>query len=438
MAAVAKWCLFQGKSVSGSDLCLSEITDGVKKIGAEIFSGHAADQVKDADLVIYSIAVPEDNAERIAAREKGIQELSYAQALGELSKEFSTIVVTGTHGKSTTTTMLGLILEEAGYDPTVLVGSLVPGFEHGNLRIGKGRFFVVEGCEYQANMIEMAPEMIVLTNIEEDHLDYYRNIDHVRETFQIFVDKLTGKGLTIFNKHDEQIKKLNISKGVSYGLETSADYFGANRETKSGVQAVNICRNEEIKTELGKLSLAVPGAFNVMNALAATTAAMELGVPFETCKKALESFGGIWRRFERVGTHQNTEVISDYGHHPTAIKATIEAAKEFFPNKKIVLCYQPHQHSRTEKLFDDFIKVLSQLDLPVILSEVYDVAGRNEDQSISSQDIVNKIQKPEIQFARDLDHAHELFREIAPSTDVLIVMGAGDVDSVARRLVQSK
>lgn len=438
MSALAKWFLHEGVRVSGSDVHLSSFTHDLQTRGAKIFSGHADSNLVDGvDLLIYSPAIPETNVERVAARERGIPERTNFEVLGEISKSFSTIVVTGTNGKSTTTAMLGLMLEAAGYDPTVLVGSLVPGFKDGNFRHGGGRFLVVEGCEYRANMLNFHPEMIVLTNIEEDHLDYYRDLKHIQDTFQTFVDKLKGQGMVVVNADDAGSAVLQVSRPIAYGRNrfdrsnrTHMTYSFSDRKTENGLQ--------QITTNVGDFELQIPGEFNVYNALAAISAAMELGVPFETCRRVLKDFRGIWRRFERVGVWKGADVISDYGHHPSAIKQTIEAAREFFPGRRIVLCYQPHQHDRTKKLFDEFVATLALAD-HLILVEIYDVAGRNEEHNVSSRDLVDAIrtsdQGKDVQFADTLDIAESQLRGLVAANDVVLIMGAGDIDELAKRLV---
>ncbi|MBI5793871.1 UDP-N-acetylmuramate--L-alanine ligase [Candidatus Uhrbacteria bacterium] len=438
MSALAKWFLHEGVSVTGSDVHASEITRDLHERGVKVYLGHAADHLaRDVDLLIYTPAAPESNVERQAARERGIRELSNFEFLGRISREFSTIVVSGTNGKSTVTAMLGLILEAAGYDPTVLVGSLVPSFMDGNLRVGKGRFFVVEGCEYRANMLHLVPEMIVLTNIEEDHLDYYRDIDHIQATFQEFVGKLASKGLVVLNGDDAVSAKLSVNRSVKYGTNsTDTTYTLMCRSTQPGQQTVT--------TNYGELRLQIPGAFNAMNALAATAAAMELGVPFSTCRRVLSDFKGIWRRFERAGVYNGADVISDYGHHPTAVRQTIEATREFFPGRRVVMCYQPHQHDRTKKLFNEFVEVLALAD-QLILAEIYDVAGRNEEAGVSSRDLVEAINRSlgrarptgeaNMTYASNLSDAESQLRKIVQPGDVILVMGAGDIDEVARKLV---
>ncbi len=439
MSALAKWFIHERVRVSGSDLSANTITEDLRKRGARFFSGHAVSNIaQDVDLLIYTSAIPQDNTERQYAQERGIPQKSYFEMLGEISKSFSTIVVTGTNGKSTTTAMLGLLLEAAGYDPTVLVGSLVPGFPDGNLRLGKGRFFVVEGCEYRANMMNLEPEMIVLTNIEEDHLDYYRDLAHIQETFQAFVQKLQGKGLVVYNAMDSGTKPLHFFRSVGYGLEKETDYVARQRRVLQGSQQVSIYRHEAQEISMGDLTLQIPGTFNVMNALAAISAAMEIGIPFETCRRVLEQFKGIWRRFERLGVWKGADILSDYGHHPSAIAQTIEAAREFFPGRRIILCYQPHQHDRTKKLFNEFVQTLALADHAIVV-EIYDVAGRNEVHDVSSKDLVLAIKKKDsakdIVYAEDFMAAEQLLRDHIQPNDVLLMMGAGDIDSLARKLV---
>ncbi|MBI5370279.1 UDP-N-acetylmuramate--L-alanine ligase [Candidatus Uhrbacteria bacterium] len=439
MSALAKLFLLQGKQVTGSDLHIGEITRDLVARGAVIQKGHAVSNLpSQAEFVIHSPAVPDTNPEYQLAKELGLPVLSYAEALGELSKHYSTIVVTGTHGKSTTTAMIGLILEAAGYDPTVILGSFVPSFAHGNLRVGSGRFLVIEGCEHQANMLHLHPEMIVLTSIEADHLDFYRTLENIRIAFQTFVDRLSGMGLVIVNADDPVSQTLHIANPVRYGSDVQAHYHQRARTVAQGLQSVEIHRLVP-KEALGTLSLQVPGAFNVSNALAAIAAAMELGIPFETCVRALGSFPGIWRRFERVGEVQGAPIISDYGHHPTAVRVTLQAARELFPNRRIILCFQPHQHARTEALFEDFVTALSEADA-LVLSEIYRVDGRTEQETISSQHLVDAIslKRPDltVRFAPDFEEAQKGIMGLLDSQSVVIIQGAGTIDELARQMVR--
>jgi UDP-N-acetylmuramate--alanine ligase len=420
--------------VSGSDVILSPITHELADKGIQIFEGQSADHVsKNADLLVFSSAISEDNPERVKARELGIPEMTYAQALGEISKGYFTIAVSGTHGKSTTTAMIGLILEAADLDPTVIVGSRVPSFTEKNLRVGGGKYFVVEGCEYRANMLSLHPSMIVLTNIEEDHLDYYRDLNHICKTFQTFVEQV-GEGVVVWNADDQQSRKLSIAHGVNYGLE-KGQYQARERRCDGGKQYAGIWKGEQ---RLGEIVLAVPGAHNISNALAAITASMELGVSFETCAKTLADFRGIWRRFELISTWKGAQVISDYGHHPTEITATLRAVRELYPHQRMVLCFQPHQHARTLAFKQEFAQVISEADLAII-PEIYEVAGRTEGEEISSRELVTQAQKiaPQKMFlyAQDKTEARKLLEKLVQKDDILLVQGAGDIDDLARALI---
>ncbi|MFH1142797.1 MAG: UDP-N-acetylmuramate--L-alanine ligase, partial [Candidatus Uhrbacteria bacterium] len=414
LSSVGKLLLQKGVLVSGSDQVSSDITNQLIDFGAKILIGHDASAFSNPDFVIYSDAVPEDNPERQAAAKQGIKQMSYFQFLGQLSSSYKTIVVSGTHGKSTTTAMLGLILEDAGLDPTVIVGTKVPGWEFGNLRIGAGEYFVVEGCEHMAHMLELNPNVVVLTNIEAEHLDYYRDLEHIRDTFQEFVDKVPKNGFVVRNADDPESMKLKIqTKELVYSSKDKPD----------------------------DLQLQVPGGFNVANAMAAMRTAVELGVDPQVVEKSLSEFPGVWRRFERVGQFQGAEIISDYAHHPTEIQKTLEATKEEYPDQRLLVCFQPHQHSRTKELFEDFIDAFDSAD-ELIVSEIYGVVGRTEDDDISSRDLVYAIQdfdvsqgkSREVAFAEDLNQAECELRNRVQQGDLVIIMGAGDIDQVARKL----
>jgi UDP-N-acetylmuramate--alanine ligase len=304
--------------------------------------------------------------------------------------------------------MTGKIFEDAGLDPTVFVGSLVPGWSLGNLRVGKSDILIVEGDEYKQKMVKLSPETTVITNIEEDHLDVYRDIDHIVATFQECVDKT--KGAVILNADDKNSQRIKSKKAKKYSWE-----------------------------EASKIMLKVPGAFNRMNALAALCVAREYGITDEVALASLAQFSGIWRRFEWVGRYHDADIVSDYGHHPSAITGTIAAAREFFPDRRIVLCFQPHQHSRTKALFDDFVKSFVNADV-VVLPEIYHVEGRNEEEGkISSRDLLTafkKISDKPVYYAKDIEEARNILGDVVLEGDVVLIMGAGSIDEVARLLVK--
>lgn len=448
VSAVAKFFKLRGAEVSGSDLEISEITDECEKLGIKFFHGQRAENLsQDTELVVYSDAVPVENLEREQAAKLGITQMSYAEILGEISKTKRTIAVSGTNGKSTTTAMLGLILEAAGFDPTVIVGSKVKTFKYGNLRMGAGDWFVVEGDEYKAHMLHLRPEVIILTNLEEDHLDFYKDLDDIIDKFSQYLNLLPDNGYCIINNNDAGCKKLkntdtfqSLSRTTrrltKYSIENNkeVDFFVESVNTKAGEVEFNL--REMTNGDVVPYKLQVPGRFNVYNALAAIACARTLGVPVEVIQKTLANFQGIWRRFEKVGECQGALIISDYGHHPSAIEQTIKGARAFYPGRRIVLVFQPHQHNRTKTLFNDFVKTLRMPDV-LILSEIYDVVGREaiEDQNINSRALLAALNKENAFYGGNLDETERLTREIIKPNDVVIVMGAGSIDKVARRLI---
>jgi len=477
VSAVAKMMIRLGKKVSGSDLIKSEITGDLEKMGAKIFIGHQKENLdKDIDLLIYSPAVPENNPERRVAKEQKIQELSYPEFLGELSKDYFTIAISGTNGKTTTTAILGLILEKAGLDPTVIVGSKIKNFPDGNFRFGKGKYLVVEGCEWNAHMLKLHPEIIVLTNLEADHLDYYKDLDDIIFHFQKYIDKMVGKGQIVLNNDDDNLLKklLPHRKVISYGIKKPADLVAKNIKIGNGFQQFDLVADSKLYNlnfTIDGLKMKIPGIFNIYNALAAATCAFSLGVKSEIVKEVLENYTGAWRRFELINADlrrldadlrrpdadqrryisadqftplsgasqcKSAIVVSDYAHHPTAIQGTIKAAKDFFPDKRIFVVFQPHHHNRTKTLFNDFVKSFDQADR-VIVSEIYGVPGRELkiDEKVNSKDLVQAIEKrinKKVIYAKDLTEIKKLILENIQENDVLLVMGAGDIYKIAEEL----
>ncbi|MFH1838376.1 MAG: UDP-N-acetylmuramate--L-alanine ligase [Candidatus Kuenenbacteria bacterium] len=449
VSAVAKTMLKLGKKVTGSDMHFSEITQVLKSRGVLIYQKHKKENLSsDTDLVIYSPAVLENNPEKIQAKKFNIPQLSYPEFLGELSKEKYTIAVSGTNGKSTTTSILGLILEKTKFDPLVIVGSKVnqSSWEE-NLRMSKSNYFVVEACEWQANMLNLHPQIIILTNIEEDHLDYYKDINDIRETFQKYVEKLPQNGILIANYDDKNIqlllKKINKKfRIITFGQKKGADFQIKNIIKKPGLVKF-ILQNNKIKKEF---ILQIPGLFNIYNATAASIAAFKLGAPLNVIKNVLANFKGIWRRFEKVEEKNGITVISDYAHTPTAIQGTIQAAKDFYPFCRIVVAFQPHHRDRTKKLFNDFIKSFDQADF-LILNEIFDVEGREDkkNKKISSKDLIKEIKKrpafknksnvfPEkkaldkqVLYGKDLKETKKLILKNLKPNDLILLLGAGDI-----------
>ncbi len=436
MSAIARLLLGMGKHVAGSDIKRTNLIEDLEKLGITVSIG--ANQVAgNPDLVIYTPALPEEEVAKITQ-----PKLSQGQAVGELMKGRYGIGVTGTNGKSTTTAILGLILEAADLDPTVLIGSMLsPQNEsekfQANARLGQGKYFVAESDEYHRKMLENQPQMIVVTNIAEDHLDYYKNLNDIKAAFGEYIQSLPPDGMVIYNADDHnavEVCRAAHCHKFTFGIHHYADLQAINLKIADGKQKFDLHLNDE---KIGEFELAVPGAFNVSNALGAALAALKLGVDVAAIQKTFASYAGIWRRFEQVGTLQGKPVISDYAHHPDGIAATLQAAKEFFPGKKVLAVFQPHHRNRTKALFDDFVKSLEMAD-GLIIPEIFDVAGREHGEAISSKDLVAALKTlgSTASFAETLDEAETQVRSQIPGFDVILMMGAGDIDSLARRIAE--
>lgn len=439
VSAIAKLFLAQGKIVTGSDVYQTALTKELEKRGVKISYSHAAENLPDdTDLVIFSPAIPPANAERKKAKKLNIEKLSYPEFLGQLSLEKKTIVVSGTNGKSTTTAIIGKIFEAAGLDPTVIVGTKVPGFD-GNLRLGSSDWLIVEGCEWKAHMLNLSPQAIALTNLELDHLDFYKDLDDLKHYFQKFIDHLpVGNGFLAYNADDPALASLTKEKGYQIStwgvVNKKADFLATTIETKNQKQIFKVKQNS--------YALKIPGQYNVYNALAAMVVARHFGIKESIIKKTLAEFPNCWRRFEILGPlrgRKNTLVVSDYAHHPTAIKGVLKAAKEFYPKKRLLAVFQPHHYDRTAKLFDEFVKSFDFADC-LIVSEIYDVAGRQKDglRTISSQNLVEAIQKhqpqKEVVYSSTLKETEEIIFKKARDNDLVLIIGAGDIDEVAREI----
>lgn len=395
VSALAQYYLAKGYQVSGSDLARSEITDFLKEKGIKIFIGNFAKNIsKDLDLVVHSPAVKSNNPEFKKAKQLKIKTQSYPEALGELTKEFYTIAVAGAHGKSTTTAMIGLVLAEAGLDPTVVVGTKVKEFGNSNFREGKSKMLVIEACEYDSSFLHYEPKIIVVTNIDKEHLDYFKTFANVKKAFEKFIKKLPPDGHLVQNLNLEHPDAKKIKK-----------------------------------------ILQLPGQHNVLNALAALEVARILQIPDNITFKAFSEFKGTWRRFEILRQGKLT-IISDYAHHPNEISATLKAAREKFKKKKIWCVFQPHQHQRTFYLFDDFVKTFREGPVDkIIITDIYDVAGRETkkiNSKINSKKLAKKINKDSVVYCEN-KKLEEYILERAGGYDVLIIMGAGDIYQLAEK-----
>ena len=413
ISALAQYYLAKGNNITGSDLDFSEITGKIEKKGIKVKIGpHKKKNVpKSTNLVIFSLAVRPDNPELLESKKRGIKIQSYPEALGDLTKRYFTIAVSGTHGKSTTTAMISLALKEAGFDPTVILGTKLREFGDSNCRVGKSKYLVIEADEWTASFLNYWPQIIILTNIEREHLDFYKNLKDILKTYRDYISHLPKDGILILNKDDKNsyTKFSTIVRNVGY-------YFLKQKEAG----------------ELKKI-LKVPGKHNISNALAVLALTRVLKISDKITFKALKKYRGAWRRFEEKKStfdKKAVNLISDYGHHPTEIRATLEGVREKYAKKKIWLVFQPHQYQRTHYLFNNFVKTFREIKTyRTIITDIFDVSGREEKKItkiVSSEKLVKKVNKKEVIYlSKDKIISH--LKENLKGREVVIIMGAGDI-----------
>lgn len=436
MSALAQLLQHEGKYISGEDITASPTTAILQEKGIDVAFGERGSLLAQADCIVFSGAVPASHPARVAAAEQHIIALNYFEALGQYMQLFDiAVAISGTHGKTTTTAMVANMFTEAGFDPTAVVGSLVKEFGNTNARIGGDdkKVIVVEACEHEAHMLHLSPTVIVVNNIEADHLDFYRDIDHITETFQEFVNMLPDRpdAALIVNADDTRALSLatNVKK-ISVGIETPADLQAFDIGVEQHAQFFTVDNERYV--------LRIPGLFNVSNALGVIAVAKHFGIAAESVAKALNGFTGTWRRFDHLGQFHDALVISDYAHHPTEIRKTIQATKAFYPNRRVIVVFQPHQRARTKELFGDFVNAFVQAD-DIILQEIYDVAGREDDstQALSSRALVDALEQNG-QFATytpNAEASREALEDMVEPNDVVLIMGAGDIHVLAESLV---
>lgn len=437
MSGLASILLKQHFKVSGSDAHESELTKQLEAEGAILYYGQRASNLDDTpDLVVYTAAIHPDNPEYAAAVAKQIPMLSRAELLGQMMHNFKTpVAISGTHGKTTTTSMASYIFLEADMDPTISVGGILDAIG-GNIRVGGHDTFLTEACEYTNSFLHFFPKISVILNIDADHLDFFKDLDDIRHSFREFAHKLPDYGYLIINGEIENINYIVDGLEAEYatfGLENdSYDYCAKN----IGYDAFGHAHFDYYyKGEfIDHIQLNVNGEHNVKNALAAIAAAKRIGIDVDTMKKGLLGFTGAKRRFELKGTCNDFTVVDDYAHHPTEIRATLESAKNY-PHNELWCVFQPHTYSRTIAFLDDFAKALSLCD-HVIVTDIY--AAREKDTGIvSSKDIVDRMADydVDVHYIKEFDDIEKFILENCKKNDLLITMGAGNVDSIGNSLV---
>ena len=437
MSGIAELLLNLGYRVSGSDLSVTDITQRLARLGGTIFCGHNAGQVKGADVVVISSAVKADNEEVLGARASGIPVIPRAEMLAELMRLKYSVAVAGSHGKTTTTSIIAALLDKGGLDPTVVIGGKLKSIGS-NALLGKGDFIVAEADESDGSFLKMAPTIAVVTNIDREHLDYYPDLKAVQAAFLAFIDRVPFYGRAVLCLDDEPIQDLipEIQKPfVTYGLSTQADLQARHATFQGLTSRFDVDYKGK---SLGSVVLNLPGIHNVQNALASIAVSLELGLAFDQTLEALGTLQGVSRRMEVKGTCRDILVLDDYGHHPTEIRATLGAVRESWPDRRLVVVFQPHRYSRTRALFDEFSRAFYHSDVLVILP-VYS-AGEKEIPGVDSEGLCRAISAhghKEAVYAADKPAVMDCLKDTLKPNDLLLTLGAGDVWQVGMLVLET-
>lgn len=438
MSGIASVLIRRGARVTGSDLRPGPRIDNLKAAGAKVEIGHRVENISpDVALVVASAAIEQDNPELAEARRRGLKVAKYAQILGWLMDEKKGIAISGTHGKSTTTALVAYILKRAGLSPTYVVGAEIDALG-GSSAVGEGEYFVAEACEYDRSFLNLKPYMAIINNIEADHLDYYRDLNEIVEAFGDFASRVKEEGLLLINADDPLVinaSRASRSRSETFAVDSQADWQARNLKSRQGRYEFEVsCKDEHF----GRFSLSIPGAHNVANALGAIGLTFNLNLPISVIKEAIEDFRGARRRFEILGDSKGLVVVDDYGHHPTEVHFTLKAAKEFFPGRRLFCVFQPHQHSRTLFLLEDFAASFAEADF-VLVPDIYFVRdSQTERLKVSSQDLVERLKArgKEAVYLPSFEEISDCLLKVLKPGDVLLTMGAGNVDEVAREILQ--
>jgi len=437
MSAIAEVLLTLGYEVSGSDLKLSAITDRLEKLGAKIYAGHRAENIAGAKAVVVTSALDSANPEVAEARRQQIPVIPRGELLAELMRLKFGIAIAGSHGKTTTTSMVAAILNAAEMDPTVVVGGKVAGLQGSNARVGKSSILVVESDESDGSFLKLAPIIAVVTNIDREHLDHYASIEQIRAAFTDFVNRVPFYGAAILCMEDENVQQIFPAvtrRTITYGRAAQVDLEIQDVELGAAGSDFSVRRRE---VDLGRFHIRVPGVHNVLNATAAIGVALELDVPLDRVREGLASFTGVDRRFSIRGVARGVTVVDDYGHHPTEIKATLAAAR-LLGHQQIRVLFQPHRYTRTKHLLDEFGTAFHQAD-DLYLLDIY-AASEPAIDGINSQLLLETIRAyghRSAQYAPSLEEGVQAIAAAAQPGDLIITLGAGNVSQAADRILEA-
>jgi len=436
MSGIAEVLLNLGYQVSGSDLKRSTITRRLKKKGAKIFLGHHKNNLNSAEVVVVSSAVDGNNPEIKKAKGQNIPVVPRAEMLAELMRMKYGVAVAGTHGKTTTTSMIGAVLQEAGLDPTLIIGGRVNSLKS-NARLGKGEFLVVEADESDRSFLKLSPAISVITNIDPEHMENYGTMKALRQSFTDFANKVPFYGAVVACHDHPEVRKIfpHLARRlITYGIYSSAEYEAKNIAQKEKETSFDVLHKGEM---LGKIKMEQPGIHHVGNALATIAVARELEIPFSKIAQGLKKFKGIGRRFE-ILRKENPMVVDDYGHHPVEMEATLKAAKAGWPEEKIAVVFQPHRYTRLKNLWGDFLKVLSHADWVVVLP-VY-AAGEKPIVGVTAKNLFTELREknPKLAaaYAESFEEVEAALKPWATSKTMVLFLGAGDVTKMARRFAK--
>lgn len=435
MSGIAELLINLGYRVSGSDINASDITARLNHLGATIFIGHAAENIQDADVVVTSSAISADNPEVLAASRAAVPVIPRAEMLAELMRLKFSIAIAGAHGKTSTTSIVASVLAQGGLDPTVVIGGKLKSIGT-NAVLGQGDYIVAEADESDGSFLKYSPAIAIVTNIDLEHLDFYENLEDIKQTFLKFIDRIPFYGLAVLCLDNAPLKDLipQIKKRfTTYGITSDADIQAKNVVFDGPRSRFSLYRHGQ---ELGEISLSLPGIHNVYNSLASIAVGLELDVPFEVIKNALENLEGVQRRLEIKGEINGITVMDDYGHHPTEIRTTLNAVKACWPDKRLVVVFQPHRYTRTQALFDEFTRSFALADR-VIMLPIY-AASENAIEGVTSQAVCEGIRANSQKNVICMENQEAVIahlKSILKEGDLLLTLGAGDVWKVGEKFI---
>ena len=422
MSGIAEVALNLGHQVSGSDIRKTEVTQRLKELGAKIYIGQKAENIKNVDVVVTSTAISKDNPEVKQAIKDKIIIIPRVEMLAELARLKYTITIAGTHGKTTTTSITSMVLDEGGFDPTIVIGGKLKNLKT-NARLGKGEYMITEADESDGSFLKLSPVITIVTNIDNDHLDYYGNMENLKTAFIKHINSLPFYGCAVVCTDSELVKEIlpyTTRKYITYGFKGKPDITATDISVVNGNTEYNVIYKGK---KLGKIILKVPGEHNVLNSLAAIGVGLQFDIPFVTIKTALANYGGVGRRLEVKGEKNGITVIDDYGHHPTEVNATLSALKHNYPDKKLVVIFQPHRYTRTKNLYKEFGKALKKADV-IYIMDIY-AASEKPIKGVTSNLIIEsaKQNKCNVYKFTDINSIAKTLKE----NDILLTLGAGNV-----------